>query len=240
MLAYEFVLSRAVKKAKKIITVSNSTREEIVDHLKVDPSKIAVTYEGIEDALISKVKTQNSKLQLKTQKYFLYVGNAYPHKNLERLLEAFSSLKTNRKLVLVGKKDYFYKRLKKKVEEMKLANSVIFMQNVTDEELSSLYQNALALVLPSLMEGFGLTALEAMGNRCLVLSSDIPASHEVCADAAIYFDPFDVYDIRNKMEKVLLNDSSTIAKGLERVKLFSWRKMAKETLLVYENVDLNP
>ena len=203
LLAYKFILEKTAQKAKKIIAVSNATKKEIVDHLNVDSSKVVVTYEGVDSAMQnSKVKSENSKLQLKSQKYFLYVGNAYPHKNLERLIQAFASLISHfssLNLVLVGKEDYFYKRLKKKVEQMSLSKNVIFMQNVTDEELSGLYQNALALVLPSLMEGFGLTALEAMANKCLVLASDIPSLREVCGDAAIYFDPNKLEDIVETM-----------------------------------------
>jgi len=234
LIGYKFVMSQAVKKAKKILTVSNATKEEIVDHLGVDSKKVVVTYEGISQKLA--VSGQKSAVK---GKYFLYVGNAYPHKNLEKLLEAFKTLNSNVSLVFVGKEDYFYKRLKKKVEEMNLSDKVIFLENVTDEELFGLYKNALALVIPSLMEGFGLPALEAMANKCLVLSSNIPSLREVCGDAAIYFDPYNVTDVVRKMKEVLLNDSNhfteEIKRGLDRVKLFSWEKMAKETLEVYES-----
>ncbi len=243
LLGYKFVIAQAAKKAKKIITVSNSTKEEIVDHLGVDSDKVIVTYEGVDSTI------RNSKFPTtlslrgagKTQNYFLYVGNVYPHKNMERLLEAFNILISqypNISLVCVGKEDYFYKRLKRKVEEMKLSDKVFFLQNISDEELSGLYQNTLALVLPSLMEGFGLTALEAMANKCLVLAADIPALKEICGDAAIYFDTYSIGDMKKRMEE-MLNDSNhlteNIEKGLERIKLFSWQKMAKETLRIYES-----
>lgn len=232
-LAYRFVLSIVAKNAKKIIAVSNATKNEIVDHLKINPRKIEVIHEGVEN---SKLKTQKSKLQLKAQKYFLYVGNAYPHKNLDRLLEAFKIINSEAKLVLVGKDDYFYKRLLSKVREMNLSEKVILFCNVSDDELATLYQNAKALILPSLMEGFGLPALEAMANNCLVLASDIPALHEVCGDAAIYFDPHNINDLAEKLKRTLSeNNNEKKKKGLEMSKFFSWRKMAKETLKVYEN-----
>ncbi len=176
------------------------------------------------------------------EKYFLYVGNAYPHKNLDRLLQALNILISqypNISLVLVGKEDYFYKRLKEKVKKMNLEKSVLFCGQVSNEELISLYRNAKALVMPSLMEGFGLPGLEAMANKCLVLASDVPALREIYSDAAVYFNPVDIDDIRKKMEDVCFNDlnhfSQNIEKGLQRVKLFSWEKMAKETLRVYES-----
>ena len=119
LLGYKSVISNGAKKAKKIITVSNATKAEIVDHLKVDPSKVVVTYEGV--GINSRLKVKTSKLKVKN--YFLYVGNAYPHKNLERLIEAFNLVchpealaegSNDIKLVLVGKEDYFYKRKSKK------------------------------------------------------------------------------------------------------------------------------
>jgi glycosyltransferase involved in cell wall biosynthesis len=281
LLGYKFVIKKAAQNARKIITVSNATKSEIVDNLKVDTSKVVVTYEGVDDEIRSRLnrdeirngfgkltilnlpKDKSKIINTKTSadKYFLYVGNAYPHKNLERLLEAFSTFchpelvsgsQSNRdsdlrqndtKLVLVGKEDYFYKRLKEKVRKMHLEKSVLFYGEVSDEELSELYKNALALVMPSLMEGFGLTGLEAMANKCLVLSSDIPSLREVYGNAAVYFDPYDVKDLVRKME-VILGDSGSstrmtkrdkIEEGFKRVKMFSWEKMARETLKIYDS-----
>ncbi len=227
----------------------------------VSSNKVIVTHEGASELKNWKLEIGNWKLKnFSAEKFFLYVGNAYPHKNLERLLEAFyffchpefisgsqlnrdSDLRQNdTKLVLVGKEDYFYKRLKKKVASMNLSEKVIFLQNVSDGELADLYKNALALIMPSLMEGFGLPALEAMVNKCLVLASDIPALKEVCGDAAIYFNPYDIKDISQKMKEVCFNDlnhqSRKKEEGLERAKLFSWRRMAQETLEVYNSFNL--
>lgn len=244
--AYELVLSRAIRKSKKIIVPSNATKKEITDHFRVLSSKIEVTYEGVFDNN-AKFRRQNSTSRLrsgqesKTQNYFLYVGNAYPHKNLDRLIKAFMELKKEKRnddlqLVFVGKEDYFYKKLKKKYIQEK---NLIFLDFVTDEELSFIYRNAIALVVPSLMEGFGLTVLEAMQSSCFVLASDIQSFKEICYDVAIYFNPESTEDIKSKMEKILsLNrdeKESYIKLGLKRTKDFSWQKMAKETLKVYES-----
>lgn len=244
LLAYKFVLVQSAKKAKKILTVSHATKKEIIDHLKADPSKIAVTYEGIDNKLInSQFSILNSQLKnFSREKFFLYIGNAYPHKNLDRLLEAFSFLISHfpsLNLVLVGKEDYFYKRLKERAKNLDLDKKVIFFGEATDEELASLYSNSLAFITPSLMEGFGLPALEAMANKCLVLASDIPALREVCGDGAIYFDPYDIKNIAQKMKDIYLNNGYPLSekkeKGLERARFFSWSKMAKETLKIYES-----
>lgn len=248
-LGYRFVISQAAKRAKKIIAVSNSTKKEIVDHLGVGPEKVNVIYEGVDEKIRNpkhemRNKFPNSKFQIPN--YFLYVGNAYPHKNLERMLTAFSRIKdkeSKMKLILVGKEDYFYKRLKEKVTEMGLEHSIIFCGEASDDQLVRLYKNAKALVMPSLMEGFGLPALEAMANGCLVLASDIPALQEICKDTALYFDPHNTQDLMEKMREVFFNDSSRFSKNIEagrkRSKLFSWEKMAKETLNIFTNTKVS-
>ena len=237
LIAYKLVIKKAAEKAKKIITVSNATKDEVVDHLGVSGEKITVIYNGLDKNLSGVSKTE----QLIKVPYFLYVGNAYPHKNLERLLSAFSKFllnNKNTKLVLVGREDYFYKRLKNRVKTLKLENSLIFYQEADDKKLVNLYSHALALIMPSLMEGFGLPALEAMANSCLVLASDIPSLKEICQDAAIYFNPQDVNDMEEKLELAAQNPKSKnelIKKGLERGLIFSWEKSAKATLQVYES-----
>lgn len=236
-LAYKFILNRSANNARKIITVSNATKQEIINHLKIDSDKIMVTYEGIDDK-ISNLKPQTSSLKPKSQKYFLYVGNAYPHKNLDRLLSAFAQANLDVKLVFVSRDDIFYQRLKEKVKELKLIEDVVFLQNINDEELSNLYKNALALVMPSLMEGFGLPALEAMANNCLVLASNIPSLKEICQNAAVYFDPHSIDNIAEKMNEVYINENLYNDKktgGLRRSMEFSWKKMAEETLKIYES-----
>ena len=252
LVAYKLIVSNAAKKAKKIIVPSNATKEEVVNHLNVPAGKIAVTYEGV-DEKVSSIKYQVSSIK---EPYFLYVGNAYPHKNLETLISAFSrmvpnnnrinsnrfdeNLRNSIKLVLVGHEDYFYKRLKERAKKLGVLGSVIFIGGVNDQKLANLYKNALAFVTPSLMEGFGLPGLEAMANGCLVLASDIPVHKEIYKDSAIYFDPYDVEDIKNKIEQVVLNDSNhfrrNVQRGFERAKEFSWENTAEQTLHVYNSI----
>jgi glycosyltransferase involved in cell wall biosynthesis len=242
-LGYEYIMKRAAQKSRKIITVSNATRQEIVDHLGTAPEKIVVTYEGVDEDLKSKIKIQNSKIQFKSQKYFLYVGNAYPHKYLERLLLAFEEISLKHRdisLVLVGKKDFFYKRLEKRIAELGLADTIQILQDVSDFDLQSLYRNAQAVVLPSLMEGFGLPAVEAMANLQKLIVSDIPAFREICGSAGIYFDPNDTKSLVEKLQEVLENPEDRmyldkIKDGINRLENFSWENMAKQTLAVYKS-----
>lgn len=175
-------------------------------------------------------------------KYFLYVGNAYPHKSLERLLEAVHSLQSTAysiNLILVGPEDYFYKKLKLKIKDMGFTDYVIFHGPATKGDLTDLYKKALALVFPSLMEGFGLPAVEAMANECLVLCSDIPVFHEVLGETAIYFDPQNTTDIADKMKMVIDNPERyeiLKIKGQDWIKRYSWQRLAKETLDIYKSV----
>ncbi|MDP3998014.1 MAG: glycosyltransferase family 1 protein [bacterium] len=252
-LGYQTSLSHAVRNSQKIIAVSETTKGEIVDHFGVKPEKVVVTYESGELEINKNHESGIMNHGIK-KPYILYVGNAHPHKNLERLMEAFNQIKNQKskikmtnhdlKLILVGKDDYFYQRLKNWVETMGLSERVVFYGEASDAELRHLYKNATALILPSLMEGFGLPALEAMGQGCLVLASDIFAFREVCEGAAIYFDPLDIDAIAKTIEQVCSHDlpagkagsnhSNKINDGLKRAKIFSWEKMAKETLNIYK------
>ncbi|HUQ85021.1 MAG TPA: glycosyltransferase family 1 protein [Candidatus Limnocylindrales bacterium] len=237
-LGYDYVVKNAVNKAQKIIVPLNAVKDDLIETLGVKQEKIIVTYEGFDEKIQKKDKVQ---IVDKT-KYFLYVGNAYPHKNLDRLIKAFSLFRKedheNIQLVLVGKDDFFYKKLNEKILKENYSG-VVVRNNVTDKELAGYYQNAIALISPSLMEGFGLPVLEAMASACQVIASDIPSLREVCLDAAIYFDPYSIEDIKNKINDVFSLEQNildkNIKKGLERSKEFSWRKMAKETLAVYES-----
>ncbi|MEK7502226.1 MAG: glycosyltransferase family 1 protein [Patescibacteria group bacterium] len=241
-LGYKYVVLKTSQRARKIIAVSKSTRDEIIDHLKVPFDKVEVIYEGVD----KQFTINNSQLTNSTnnesritnhEKFFLFVGNVYPHKNAEALIEAFEKIKeSDVGLVFVGKEDYFYERLKQKVKSNK---NIQFLDYVSDEELAWLYQNAVATVCPAFMEGFGLPALEAMANKCLVIASDIPALHEVCEDSAIYFDPKNPDELSEKMLEVLKNKNKfgdLIENGFKRSQEFSWRKMSEQTLGIYESI----
>lgn len=156
--------------------------------------------------------------------YFLYVGNAYPHKNLEILIKA-----TPITLVLVGKEDFFYKRLPRN-------KNTIYFGEATEEKLQNFYKNAVALIFPSLMEGFGLPGLEAMAAGAPVVCSDIPIFHEIYGDAALYFDPKNPQDISGKLQTIITDKKvakSLVEKGKLQVKKYSWKEMAKKTLQAY-------
>jgi glycosyltransferase involved in cell wall biosynthesis len=233
--AYKFIIKRAAEKAKKIITPSNATKDEVIKLLNIAENKIDVAYEASE-VKISDVKLKTETPEIFAKNYFLYIGNAYPHKNLNRLLSAFKKIQNqDLKLILVGQKDYFYKQF----EAVNESKNVIFYGNANDSELASLFANAIALVAPSLMEGFGLPVLEAMTLKCLVVASDIPSFKEIAGENIIYFNPQDENDILTKLNDVLENSekykAEKIEKAFERSQQFSWEKAAQQTLNIYES-----
>jgi len=175
--------------------------------------------------------------------YFIYVGNAYPHKNLKRLIEAMVSLnkkvKENIELYLVSSRNVFTKRLEKLIMKLEAEDYIKLLGFVPDEKLKVLYKRSLAFVFPSISEGFGLPGLEAMNSQTLVACSDIPVFKEIYKDVPIYFNPFDVNSISDSMKLILDIDPEArekrIEKGLELAKTYSWSKMARETLEVYRS-----
>lgn len=250
-LAYRLVISTAVRRAEKIITVSEFTKRNLVEKFRVRPEKIIVTYEGVadlgkSDEISSSGSKQDvlSRYQL-TGDFLLYVGNAYPHKNLEWLLRAFKRLREKEKacrLVLVGKEDYFYRRVEKEARSLDLwqpgreDSAVVLAGYVPDNQLGSLYQAARAYIFPSLYEGFGLPPLEAMSRHCPVLSSDRSSLPEILGESALYFNPEDEDDFLDKAGRIMHNEdlrSNLISRGLAQAEKYSWVKCARETFAVY-------
>ena len=188
-LGFKRVFRHALNTSKKIIVPLNTVKEELESSFTIPAEKIIVTHEGFDPTLISsKQVSVEVKKEVEKGKYFLYVGNAYPHKNVGFLLEAFFEFSLQHpeyRLILVGKKDYFYQQLRAAVS----SKSVTLLHDVNDSDLGYLYTWAECFVSASLMEGFGLPPLEAMGSSCLLLLSDIPAFREVCNDTPIYFHP---------------------------------------------------
>ena len=176
--------------------------------------------------------------------YFIYVGNAYPHKNLKRLIEAMVNLnkkvKENIELYMVSSRNVFTKRLEEIIKKQKAEEYIKLLGFVPDDKLKILYKKSLGFVFPSISEGFGLPGLEAMNAQTLVACSEIPVFKEIYKDVPIYFKPFDVTSISDAMKLILDMDPEArekrIEKGLTLAKTYSWSKMAKETLEVYNSI----
>lgn len=240
--AYHFVIRFALRRSRKIITVSNFTKNDILDLFPIKADKIEVTYEGVAESINGNFDDDNKVISGYNihKPYLLYVGNAYPHKNIEGLFEIFSKIKQNFpniSLVLVGKEDYFYTRLKEQAKRLPENNSIIFAGYVPDKELESVYRQAEAYIFPSLYEGFGLPPLEAMSKGLPVASSDRGSMKEILGDAALYFNPENNEDMLLKIKQILEDQSlrsKLIEKGYIQAKKYHWSQCAQDTLNVYK------
>jgi glycosyltransferase involved in cell wall biosynthesis len=234
---YSFVIKRAVRKASRVFVPSNFVKEDLVKFTGIKPSKVLVTYEAADPI------TENSESfsNLVNQKFIMYVGRPTPHKNLDRLIESFVLLKKTHpdlELVLAGKLDSNYRRIQSMVQTQDIKD-VLFTDFIREGQLKWLYENCQAYVFPSLSEGFGLPGLEAMLCGAPVVSSNATCLPEIYADAAIYFDPLDVISVANKISEVLddnLLRDRLAEKGRARAAEYSWMRMARQTLDVYNEV----
>jgi glycosyltransferase involved in cell wall biosynthesis len=240
-LAYKLSISNAIYHSSKIMTISEFTKSDILDNYAVASEKIQVSYEACDDFCYLSGENDDAILQKYgiIKPYLLYVGNAYPHKNLERLVEAFSLLqkeKSSLKLVLVGKHDYFYQRIKEHVADLAVGG-VLLPGFIPDDELDVLYKHAEVYVFPSLYEGFGLPPLEAMSKGAPVVCSDHACMQEILDDSALFVDARKAEFIREGVLEVMNNQvvrENLIAKGYVQVRKYDWKKMAKDTLIQYQ------
>ena len=233
------VLRQGIGRAEKVIVPTEYVKDDVAKTFKVKKSKIQVTYEAVEKDFAS--PAVNLEKKGINRPFILYVGNAYPHKNLERMILAFGRLITkymlDYQLVIAGKKDSFHEGLESAVKDADLEERVVFTGYVTDRELAGLYKNAKLYLFPSLSEGFGLPPLEAMSHELPVASSNATCLPEVLGEAAIYFDPRSISEMAESMLSVLTDEKlakDLIKKGNKQVKKYSWKKTAKDTLEIYE------
>jgi glycosyltransferase involved in cell wall biosynthesis len=242
-LAYNAVMSAAIKKSEKIIAVSQSTKNEILEHFGVEPAKIRVIYEGINKSYSLLDKDQafekaSNRFKI-TKPYILYVGVWRRYKNLPNLVKSFDLLKKegiDAELVLVGDEDPFYPEIRGEITKSENLSDIKILGRVSDEDLNYLYNGASLFVLPSMSEGFGLTALEACATGTAIACSDIPTLREVLGQAADYFDPNNVENMADVMINILHNEKhgEELANlGLRRAGHFSWGKAAEETINLY-------
>lgn len=241
-------MKNAVKKAQKIIAVSEATKNDIVKILNADPKKIEVIYEGIDSAYRQKVVScKLSVVSLEkyniTKPYLLFVSQWRPHKGILQLINAFEILKRNykikHKLVIVGKANADFPEIPQAIKQSSFFQDIITPGFVDEKDLPEIYRQADLFVFPSHYEGFGLGPLEAMACGTPVVSSNTSCMPEILGDAAVYFDPYDPLDICKKIYHTLYDNnlkSDIIERGLDRVKRFSWSKMAKKTLKLYQNL----
>lgn len=250
--AYRLTLSSSVRNAAKVITVSNNTAKDLQKIFKVPEQKIHTIYEGVTEEFVKNMNEEELEITKKkfdiTKPFILYTGVWRSHKNLVSLIKAFEILRSKHneevQLVITGRQDSLYPEVKRAAHETKHESDIIFTGMTSEQDLINLYSTARAYCLPSLYEGFGLSPLEAMQCGTPAVVSRAACLPEICGDnpenpTALFFNPCDPSDIAEKLYTALVNEQvrkQLITNGLEHVKEFSWEKMAKETLEVYDHI----
>ncbi len=246
---YKMMMTLALKRATKIIAASHATKADLLDIYNVPERKIVVIHHGLDarpfqssagdGTTWSRVKT---KLDLDVP-YVLYIGLVRPRKNIRNLLIALRLVRDRWgqpfKLLMAGPVDDRFIDVHKEARSLGISDIVVHAGFVPDEELVALYRRASMVVLPSLLEGFGLPLLEGMASGVPVIASDIPAHREIAANAALLAPPTDVNALAEAMLRVFSDPElakSLVQRGFERVKCFSWETTAKRTLSVYEEL----
>lgn len=234
----KLTLKSSIKRADRIVTISEFSKKQIMKHFGVDEKKITVIpcaadrekYYPITD---SAEAIEASKIRYGISgEYFLYLGNLEPRKNIVRLISAYSKAKSEKadlpKLVLAGGKGWLYDNIFNKVNELHLENNVIFTGYVADEDVPLLMNGAEAFCFPSLYEGFGMPPLEAMSCGVPVIVSDCSSLPEVVGDCGIKVDPYSEEDIAKALIKICDEEftAEQRKKGIERADFFSWGKSA--------------
>ncbi len=233
---YKKFFPKYAHKAEKIITVSEFSKQDIIDNYGVEPEKINVVYNGANEGFkpISEEERQKIRLQYTSgYQYFMFVGSLHPRKNLVRLFPAFDIFKektgSDVKLLIVGEKRWWTEPIQKAYEAMRHKDDVVFVGHLQIDELQRVTATALASVYVSYFEGFGIPIIEAYKCDVPVITSNVTSMPEVAGDAALLIDPFDIESIASAMELVMDENvrNSLIEKGRIRCNDFSWDKAAE-------------
>ncbi|MBA2603494.1 MAG: glycosyltransferase family 4 protein [Acidobacteria bacterium] len=237
----------AAHRSARVLTVSEASKRDILEYFRVPESKVTVIYNAIDERFheeppADEVMRVQERYQL-TDPFILYAGNIKPHKNLERLIEAFHMVRRGElehiKLLIIGDEISKYATLRRAVHRYKLHKHVRFFGFVPDATLAILYRLARVFVFPSLYEGFGLPPLEAMASGTPVITSNLSSLPEVVGDAAMLIDPYQPDAIAGAMRRVLQDErlrDDMRERGLARVREFSWARSVKQVREIYDEV----
>lgn len=234
---YRWFFPRYARKAVRIATVSNFSKQDIATLYSVDPAHIDVTYNGANESFAPVEETQKTIIRQKYSdghQYFLFVGSLHPRKNLARLFSAFDLFRTQAnhsvKLLVVGEKKWWTKPIREAYEQMKCKDEVVFCGRLNAHELHQVTAAALAVTYVSYFEGFGIPIVEAFRCGVPVITSNVTAMPEVAGEAALLVDPYDISSIARAMETICTDEATRkklIENGKERSLLFTWDKAAE-------------
>jgi glycosyltransferase involved in cell wall biosynthesis len=234
----------AARRATRVLTVSESSKRDILRFVDTEPDKIDVIYNAYDDRFGVEPREEDvvrvrERFQLHDE-FVLYAGNVKPHKNLERLIQAFDLVRqrglNHLKLVIIGDEVSKYAALRRAVHKHQLHRYVRFLGYLPEETLAVMYRLAGVFVFPSLYEGFGLPPLEAMASGTPVVTSNVSSLPEVAGDAAVLVDPHDPAAIADGIHSVLTDEHlrrDLRRKGLERARQFSWEASVRRVREIY-------
>ena len=230
---YKIMMPILLKKAHKIIAISENTKNDIMKFYNINEDKIEVIYNGYDHELFNTKNINNDVLNKYNinYDYFIMVGASYPHKNLEIAIKAIKEIHHECKLIIVGKDSPYIVKLKELARELGVEEKINFIGYVPDEDLPSLYNKSKAFLYTTLYEGFGLPILEAMACDTVVITSNNSSLPEVYGDSALIFENNNYLDLKDKMEVILKDNAlrmELIEGSRENIKRFSWENTANE------------
>lgn len=246
-IGFRAVFFSSVKKASKVIAVSQNTKNDIVKNFKIKENKIKVIYEGADEQFqaiddYNKIEKLKEKYNI-IKPFIFYTGVWRNHKNLVGLIKAFDIIKNKHKLdyqlALGGKEDLYYPEVRKTWGELGLEDEIIRTGFIDQKELALFYNAAEIFVIPSFYEGFGLIGLEAMACGTPVVSSNTTSLPEVLGNAAIYFNPKNPEEMAEKIKLVLTDKklyNELVEKGFKQIKKYSWGEMGEKTIEMYGKI----
>ena len=241
---YRHYFPKFAQKANRIATVSEFSKHDIGSKYGIEASKIDVVYNGISDRfkpLSESEKTESQRLFSNSKPYFVFVGTLHPRKNIARMLRAFDAFKSsgnyNHNFVIIGRRKWWSSEMESAFQKISNKSSVIFHENVTQEQVATAIGGAEALLYPSTFEGFGIPILEGMQSGVPVITSNVSSMPEIAGDAALICNPFEYKSIVEQMKRLIHEPNLTedlITRGKERASDFSWDRT---TNLLWKSIE---
>ncbi len=243
---YNYFFPKFARKAFGIATVSEFSKQDIVDRFHISEEKINVVYNGCNEMYIpvpEEIKIQIKSKYSEGKEYFIFIGTLHPRKNIVGLFKAFETFKqetaSEMKLLIVGAKMFMTKEIEKTYADLEHKKDIVFTGRLNPEDLHYVLASAYAMTFVPFFEGFGIPLIEAMNCDVPVICSNTTSLPEVAGDAALFVNPFDVEDIKNAMLKIIEDEDlrkNLIEKGRKRKEDFSWDKTAESLWEIISNL----
>jgi len=242
-----YLLKKHVQYADHIITISNAMVPEIINYWNIDPKKISVVYNALDNIWFAETNEVNKNKVLEkykiNKKFLLFVGTLQPRKNLNRVLEAYQQLPKDiqheYQLLIVGKRGWNDEKILSNILSLQKNNLIRWLEFIPKNDLIAIYQTATALVFPSLSEGFGLPIIEGFASKIPVITSNVLPMSEIADKAAYLVDPFSINELTTAIEKVVTDNNlrnNLIHKGTEQAQKFTYPQTIEKLIEIYNKL----